>query len=322
MKFLTPQLKKILLLLLKLLVVGGAFYFIRNQLTEKDFNWDIISQTLQKTNAWILVSILLLLTFLNRFLEILKWQNLAKVVKPISIWESTKQVLIGITFGIVTPNGIGEYAGKAWFYDKKDAVKIVFLNAVCNGIQVIFSVTFGLIGTIYINSLHQFIDTKYILLFFGILTAIVLVILLVKNIRIKGYSLQTLFKSLNEIAKIIHRKNIGLALLRYLVLIHQYFILYTLFSVEIPYFVLLAVVASIYLLASSLPNFQAVDFALKGSVAIYLFSFFGVDGWIVTLVAALIWLLNLVIPISIGSIFLLIFNPKKDRTLHSAQTEL
>lgn len=201
MKFLSPQLKKFLLLLLKLLVVGGAFYFIKNQLTEKDFNWDIISQTLQKPNAWILVSILLLLTFFNRFLEILKWQNLAKVVKPISIWESTKQVLIGITFGIVTPNGIGEYAGKAWFYDKKDAVKIVFLNAVCNGIQVIFSVTFGLIGTLYINSLHQFIDAEYILLFFGILIAVILVILLVKNIRIKGYSLQTLFKSLNEIPK-------------------------------------------------------------------------------------------------------------------------
>lgn len=318
MKFLSPKLKKFLLLLLKLMVVGGAFYFIKNQLAEKDFNWNIVSQTLQQPNAWILVSMLLLLTFLNRFLEILKWQNLVQVVKPISIWESTKQVLIGITFGIVTPNGIGEYAGKAWFYDKKHAVKIVFLNAVCNGIQVIFSVAFGLIGTFYINSLHRFIDTKYILLFFGVLIALILVLFSVKNIRIKGYSLQTLFKSLNEIPKKIHRKNIFLALLRYFVLIHQYFILYTLFNVEIPYFVLLAVVASIYLLASSLPNFQAVDFALKGSIAIYLFGFFGVDGWIVTLVAALIWLLNLVIPISIGSIFLLLFNPKKDQTLHAA----
>lgn len=304
------------------MVVGGAFYFINNQLTEKDFNWDIISHNLQKPNAWLLVSILLMLTFLNRFLEILKWQNLAQVVKPVSVWESTKQVLIGITFGIVTPNGIGEYAGKAWFYDKKNAVKIIFLNAVCNGIQVFYSVLFGLIGTLYINSLHQFIATKYILLFFAIVSAVVVLIFSIKNVRIKGYSLQTLFKSLHEIPKQIHRKNIILALFRYLVLIHQYFILYTLFSVELPYFVLLAVVASIYLLASSLPNFQAVDFALKGSVAIYLFSFFNVDGWIVTLVAALIWLLNLVIPISIGSIFLLIFNPKKDRTLHSTQTEL
>lgn len=312
MKLLSPKMKQFLILLLKIAVVGGAFYFINKQLTEKDFDWEIIAKALHKPNAWFLVGILLLLTFLNRFIEILKWKNLAHTVKPISIWESTKQVLIGITFGIVTPNGIGEYAGKAWFYERKNTVKIIFLNAVCNGIQVVFSVSFGLIGTFYINSLYQFIATKYILLFFGVLIAVIVVFFSVKNIRIKGYSLQTLFKSLNEIPKTIHRKNIGLALLRYLVLIHQYFILYTLFHVEISYIVLLAVVASIYLLASSLPNFQAVDFALKGSVAIYLFSFFGVDGWIVTLVAALIWLLNLVIPISIGSIFLLIFNPKKN----------
>src|SRR5690554_3152580 len=93
-------------------------------------------------------------------------------------------------------------------------------------------------------------------------------------------------------------------------------ILFTLyfFEVEIPYIILLSVVASVYLLASSLPNFQAVDFALKGSVAIYLFGLFGVDSWVVTLVAALIWLMNLVIPISIGSVFLLIFNPKKKST--------
>lgn len=322
MKFLSPKIKQFLLLLLKLIVVGGAFYFINNQLAEKDFNWNIIYQTLQKPNAWILVLTLLILTFLNRFLEILKWQNLAQLVQPINIWESTKQVLIGITFGIVTPNGIGEYAGKAWFYRKKEVVKIVFLNAICNGVQVFFAVTFGLIGTLYINYLHKFIAPKYILLFFAILTTVILAILLVKNIRIKGYSLQTLFKSLNEIPQKIHRKNILLALLRYVVLIHQYFILYTLFSVEIPYFILLAVVASIYLLASSLPNFQAIDFALKGSIAIYLFGFFGVDSWIVTIVAALIWLLNLVIPISIGSIFLLIFNPKKRQNSHSAETEL
>lgn len=313
MKVLSPKIKQFLILLLKIIVVGLAFYFISDQLTQKDFNWAIISKALNKPNAWILISALLLLTFFNRFIEILKWQNLAQTVKPISVWESTKQVLIGITFGIVTPNGIGEYAGKAWFYDRKNAVEIIFLNAVCNGIQVVFSVAFGVIGTLYINSLHRFIPTEYIVLFFAILTAALLAILLVKNIRIKGYSLQTLFKSLNEIPKSIHRKNMALALVRYLVLIHQYFILYTIFNVEISYFVLLTVVASIYLLASSLPNFQAVDFALKGSVAIYLFSFFGVDGWAVTLVAALIWLLNLVIPISIGSVFLLLFNPKKDQ---------
>ena len=259
------------------------------------------------------------MTFLNRFIEILKWKNLAQIIEPISIWESTKQVLIGITFGIVTPNGIGEYAGKAWFYNRKNAGKIVFLNAVCNGIQVIYAVTFGLIGTLYVNYLHEFIPSTYIYLFFGGLLAAILIIFSIKNISIKGYSLQTIFTFLSEIPKEIHRKNIILAFLRYTVLVHQYYLLYRFFDVEIAYGTLLAVVASIYLLASSLPNFQAIDFALKGSVALFLFGFFGVNEWVIALVATSIWLLNLVIPISIGSVFLLLFNPKK-KSLNSTET--
>src|SRR5690606_35790217 len=311
MKFLTPKIKHFLSLLLKLIVVGLAFYFIQSQLAEKEWNWEIVEKQWEKPEAIFYLVGVLVLTFLNRFIEILKWKNLAQVIEPISVWESTKQVLIGITFGIVTPNGIGEYAGKAWFYPKKEAGKVVFLNAVCNGIQVIYSVLFGLIGTLYINSLHPFIPKKYLFIFFGGLFLAVLLLFSIKNIQIKGYSLQTLIDYLKNINASVHRKNIFLAFLRYVVLVHQYFVLYTLFGVDIPYFTLLAIVASIYLLASSLPNFQAIDFALKGSVAIYLFGFFGVDSWIVTVVAALIWLLNLVIPISIGSIFLLIFNPKK-----------
>ncbi len=311
MKFLSSKIKQFLVLLLKILVVGLAFYFIKNQLATKEFNWNLIQDTLQKPKAWLLVLLLPVLTFLNRFLEILKWQNLAKTVEKISIWQSTKQVLIGITFGIVTPNGIGEYAGKAWFYNKKFAGTIVFLNAVCNGIQVLFAVTFGILGTLYVNALHPFIPSNYIYLFLGILIVLIIFLRLFKNLSIKGYSLQTILNNLQQIPKKTHRKNMFLALMRYLVLVHQYFILYTLFNVQIPYLTLLAVVASIYLLASSLPNFQAIDFALKGSVAIYLFSFFGVNSWVVTLVAALIWLLNLVIPISLGSILLLLFNPKR-----------
>lgn len=321
MKFLTPKIKHFLSLLLKLIVVGLAFYFIQSQLAEKEWNWEIVEKQWEKPEAIFYLVGVLVLTFLNRFIEILKWKNLAQVIEPISVWESTKQVLIGITFGIVTPNGIGEYAGKAWFYPKKEAGKVVFLNAVCNGIQVIYAVAFGLIGTLYINHLHEFIATQYIYLFFGGLAAAVVLLFSIKSISIKGYSLQMIFKYLGEIRREIHLKNIALAFLRYLVLIHQYYILYRFFEVEIAYGTLLAVVTSIYLLASSLPNFQAVDFALKGSVAIFLFAFFGVNEWVIALVATSIWLLNLVIPILIGSILLLIYNPKKRAILDANQIQ-
>ncbi len=320
MKSRSPKIKQFLLHLLKLIIVGLAFYFISGQMAKKELNWNLFADLFNTPESVMLFAILLILTFLNRFLEILKWKNLAQILKPLSIWESTKQVLIGITFGIVTPNGIGEYAGKAWFYPRSQAGKVVFLNAVCNGIQVVFAVLFGLLGTLYVNMLHRFIPTYYLGLFLGICAMAALFIFYIKDFQIKGFSLQGLFSSLREIPRKIHQRNILLALLRYGVLLHQYFILYTLFQVNIPYMVLMAVVACIYLLASSLPNFQALDFALKGGIAVYLLGFFGVEGWVVPIVAASIWLLNLVIPVAIGSIFLLFFNPKKRQSLHSDET--
>jgi hypothetical protein len=68
---------------------------------------------------------------LNRYFEILKWQNLASYLKPISVSEATKQVLAALTADFL-PNGIGEYAGKALYYEKSETTKVV-PEPICNG---------------------------------------------------------------------------------------------------------------------------------------------------------------------------------------------
>lgn len=303
--------KQFFLLILKLLVVGLAFYFIQKQLSQKQIDWHLLSKALQQPQAGYYVAILLVLTFANRFIEILKWQSLASLIRKISVGQSTQQVLTAVTLGLFTPNGIGEYAGKALFYPKNKAVTVVFLNAVCNGVQVIYALSFGLLGVFYINHLHGFLPAYtwgILALLLALLTGVLYVL---RHKSIKGYSLTSLWESLQQIPRQKHIKNLVLAFLRYVVLLHQYYFLYRFFQIEIPYFTLLGVVAAVYLLASSLPNFQAVDFALKGSVALFLFGFFGVDEWVVTMVAGLIWLMNLVVPVSIGSVFVLFFKPKQ-----------
>lgn len=311
MKILNNKAKQFLTVIIKLSIIGLAFYFVKNQLAEKPLDFSILEKSFHQENAFYYISIILTLTFLNRFIEILKWRNLIQIIEKITIWESTKQVLSAITLGIFTPNGIGEYAGKALYYKKSDAGKVIFLNMICNGVQVIYAITFGLIGVFYINILHNFMPNIYFLYLILILVVVVILFLTIKNIEIKGYSLQSIFKYINEIKKEIHHKNLALAFFRYVVLVHQYYFLYKFFHVEIPYFILLGVVSAVYLLASSLPNFQILDFALKGSVAIFLFGLFGVNEWVIAIVATLIWLLNLVIPISIGSLFVLFYSPKK-----------
>jgi hypothetical protein len=52
-----------------------------------------------------------------------------------------------------------------------------------------------------------------------------------------------------------------------------------------------------------------LDFAVKGSVAVYFFGILGVNEWIVIFISTLMWFLNVVLPVVIGSYFVLNFKP-------------
>lgn len=312
MKILSDKTKQYLVLLVKILVVSVAFYYIYNQLSnDETLDFHILSEVISKPENYLAIFALLCLTFSNRFVEILKWQNLSSLIKPVSVGQATKQVLSALTLGIFTPNGIGEYAGKALYFDKKDTPRVIFLNMVCNGVQVILAIVFGLIGLSILNQFHEIIPNSYLYIAYTVIAVVLTLLFTVRNFAIKGYSIQTIVDLLNEIPKKKHRKNLALAVLRYASFTHQYVILYYLLGVEIPYFELLCAVSAIYLMASSLPNFQFLEFAVKGSIAMFIFTALGVNQWAVALVATMIWILNIVLPISIGSYFVLTFKVKK-----------
>jgi hypothetical protein len=297
--------KQLLVLLIKLLIVGCAFYFIYDQLANNNqLNWVLFLEKFNKNKSVLGISFLLLLSLLNRFIEILKWQNLVSFIKKISLFEATNQVLSALTAGLFTPNGVGEYAGKALFFEKAQTKNIIFLNLICNGVQVLVSLFFGIIGLFYLGYFKW--DLILIATIIGILT----LAFTLKKFDIKGYSIEKLIEKLNEIPRKIHQKNFYLAVCRYLVFSHQYYFLFLAFDVQLPYFTLMAAISSVYFLASSLPTFQFLDFAVKGSVALFFFGILGVNEWIVIFISTLFWFFNLVLPATIGSYFVLVFKHK------------
>ena len=304
--------KQFLVFTIKVLIVTGAFYFIYQQLANNDqLDWQKFIALFQKNQSIGGILFILSFSFLNRFFEILKWQNLVTHLRKISLSEATAQVLGALTAGLFTPNGLGEYAGKALFFEKSETKKIIFLNLICNGIQMILTIAFGIFGLMYFNANFNIITTKTVAVLFGVLLVVFLIIFSLKRIKIKGYSIEKLIHKINEIPKSIHQKNILLGLSRYLVFSHQYYFLFLAFDVHLPYLMLMSAITSIYFLASSLPTFQFLDFAVKGSVAVYFFGLLGVNEWIVVFISTLMWFLNVVLPVVIGSYYVLNFKLKK-----------
>ena len=144
--------KPYLLLLIKLIIVFGAFYFIFQKLN----NNQLLSLTQLKeqlsilfsNNIWLLL-VLLLFTDANWFLEIFKWKTLASIEKNLSFMDAFEQCLASLTTSIITPNRIGEYGAKALFFKKEKRKKIMLLNLVGNLSQLTATVFFGTIGLIF-----------------------------------------------------------------------------------------------------------------------------------------------------------------------------
>lgn len=308
MFILSHKSKQFLIAAAKFLVVGFAFYFIDSRLA--DNNWDSFNETLDRNFSALSILILLAFAFVNRFLEIVKWQNLISSFMKISLFESAKQVLGALTAAIFTPNGIGEYGAKALFYEKQYSRKVIFLNLLCNGAQMVITIIFGILGLLYFNSQYNIVGAKVIFWILLVSGLVFFMAFLMRKITIKGYSFEKTMRKISEIPKAINRKNMFLALCRYVVFSHQYYFILVIFNVELPYLTLMATICSIYFLASSLPTFQFVDFAVKGGVAIYFFGLLGVNEWIPVFATTMIWLLNVVLPVIFGSYFVISFKPK------------
>jgi len=300
--------KQLLIAVVKLLIVGGAFYFIYSQVVNNDkLDWEQFMVLFRKNQTVGGIQFILLLSFLNRFFEILKWQNLVRSFRKITLFDATKQVLGALTAGIFTPNGLGEYAGKALFFEKAVTKKIIFLNLICNGIQMLLTVVFGSLGLLYFNAQFNIITPQTVTIISILILLLFVLLFFIKKITIKGYSIEKLISEINRIPKLIHQKNIILGICRYIVFSHQYYFLFLAFDVDLPYLILMSAITSIYFLASSLPTFQFLDFAVKGSVAVYFFGLLGVNEWIVVFITTLMWFLNVVLPVIIGSYFVLNF---------------
>tara|TARA_R110001632_G_scaffold42605_4_gene107885 strand:+ start:7762 stop:8571 length:810 start_codon:yes stop_codon:yes gene_type:complete len=257
------------------------------------------------------ITFLSFLTIINWVLEIAKWKVLTKKVKNISWFEATKQSLASLTFSLITPNRIGEYGAKALYFKKEKRKEILLLNFTGNFYQLISTIIFGLVGILYLIDYFSFsfITLKNTsILFAGIGVSFLLIHFLQKKFEQVG-------RWITKVKDALKLKNnmpvLFLSLLRYLVFSHQFYFLIRIFTIDISYWNAMAGIASMYLIASLIPMLSIFDFVLKGSVAIFVFSFFEINPMLILSITTSMWVFNFAFPAIIGSYFVLQFKPVK-----------
>lgn len=304
--------KNLALWLIKIVIVCAVFVFLYVQLKNKTDELQNFYHYFLNTISLQATAIIVCFSFLNWTLEILKWQNLVSVIQPISFKEAAKQSLSGMTLSVFTPNGIGDYGAKILYFEKAKTQTVLLLNFLANGVQMAFTTLFGLVGLAYFMLQFSVHAGLYWSVGLGLLItfSFFLALYFLRHKDFWGYTLQQFLVETQQISTTIHLKNGIYGLLRFLVFCHQYAYILYLLNVNLPYPEVMATLFVMYLTASVIPNFQIADVALKGSIAIYLFSLQGVSEWPIVLTAFTMWLFNYILPSLIGSYFVLKYQPQ------------
>lgn len=311
--------KQFFFVLIKLSIVVAAFYFIYQKLANNnELQFSVFIDFLSKNRLFSTKNIifLLILSFFNWFLEILKWQDLVIPIKKISFKNATEQSLGALTASLFTPNRIGEYGAKAIYYTKNYRKRIMLMNLISNMLQMSITVILGIIGFCFFISSYSININPY-KLFIILIISIVLITLITFGIKkskftIKGVSFEKIKDFILDFPK--NRIVLGwlLSLLRYAIFSFQFYFLLIIFKTEITYFNAMACITTMYLLASIIPSIFIFDVVIKGSFAVYLFAFLGVNELSILSIITIMWLLNFVLPSSIGSYYVINFKlPEK-----------
>lgn len=306
--------KQFFFALIKLSIVVGAAYFCYTKLTENpDLNFHTFWNFLIEKQVFTLKNglILLALTILNWIFEILKWQQLVSYILPITFFEATKQSLAALTASLITPNRIGDYAAKAVYFKKGNRTKILLMNLLANINQMSVTTLFGVIGLV-LFWINYDLDVSPIRLGrFAVVVALVGFLSLFgirqTNFKFRGFHLLKIVNYLKKLPSNLHLKIGMFSLIRYLIFSFQFYMLLTLFGVEVSYYKAMIVISSMYLLASIIPTFFVLDVIVKGSIAAYLFGVVGVNAFTILSIITVMWILNFMLPSAIGSFYVLRF---------------
>lgn len=311
---LTPKAKQYLLASLKILVLAFTFGYIFIKLNSTQglsFSEFITNLTPKSATAGYALLFFLILAAANWFFEILKWQSVVSVVEKIDFKTAVKQSLAALTVSLATPNRIGEYGAKIYFFEASKRKKILLLNLYSNINQMLVTTFFGGIGLFYFVQRFniQYSSKNILIAGFGIAILLIAAYFLKRKELKNGFSIVKTITFFRNIPNTIKFKTLLFSVLRYIIFSSLFYFLLAFFSAEIGILEATPLIFTMYLLVSIVPTIFIFDVVVRGGVAIWLFSFVGVSELTILSTVLAMWLLNFVIPSLLGSFYVLTYQP-------------
>ncbi len=249
---------------------------------------------------------------INILLEAKKWHLLAGSAQSLSYGSALAGVLAGLSFSIITPNRIGEYPGRIMYLKRKNTFRLISVSILGAVAQMFTLFLYGLLGLVYYNiAFPGTIEKVTLLVCFVVTAGIGLVYLQFENWlpllqKIKWFRKFKIFGQL--LRRFTTRQQLtilGISILRFGVFTAQYLFLSRWMHVDIPLTEGFCMSALFFWVIAIIPSIALAELGERGQVSLYLFHHLSPNTVGILGATVGLWLLNLILPSIVGSVFLL-----------------
>lgn len=284
-------------------------------------SWDAIKVSFTGPQAWKIWMVAFLM-LVNWGLEARKWQVLIMHIQKMRFLRAFRAIFSGQAMGFITPNRVGEYAGRIVYLDEGNRLRGIALSAVGSLAQTIVTFVMGIIGLVYmyktiVSELPQMqgLQTFWLMgLTYVLIAVTVLLILFYYNLswvtkvfeRIPFVAKYSFFiQKLEDLHNRELTRILNLSLARYVIFILQYLLLLQVFDVDIVWWQAASLVCVQFLVMAIVPSITLAELGLRGQVSIALLGLLSANKLGIIATSAVIFLINLIIPALAGSLLIL-----------------
>jgi hypothetical protein len=279
-------------------------------------SWLFIRQNFGSVKMFLLAGAMVLIP-VNWGLEAFKWKLSIAHLQYVSFKNSFRAVLSGLSFSVTIPNRIGEYLGRIFYLQHGQRLKAVSATIISSFSQLLITLIAGIAGLLLIKNLMVGVLMSALVfrfIIYGLTGTTLVLLLLYFNIAgsaglfkrwIKNQKYIYLVDALAYFNYSLLVKMLIISLIRYIVFLIQYFLVFHFFEVNLSAIIISEAMSVVFLFMAIVPSIALIEIGLRGEACIKIIGLFSGNALGISLTSVTIWLLNLILPAIAGSLFLL-----------------
>jgi hypothetical protein len=335
MKMQKTKIRKTINYLIRALIIVVTYGFIYRQVfIERKLPEiiDVFNNMMGRNNAWMMLTLILILMLINWSLESVKWRLLIAKIENVSFLRSFKAVLTGVSVSIFTPNRTGDYLGRVFILKKGNHVEGILITLIGSFSQLVVTLSLGLFC--FLTFCDQYLQVsdrvrEYLLISMILLVPCIVFVLLLFYFQIRIFTdfiaryLPQKWERFTNYSRIFAKYSakdlfivLMLSLLRYLIFSTQFFLLLRIFGADLPLIQGMILIPVIYLIMAVVPSIALIDLGIRGTVSVFIIGLYfrnagfqpGFADIDILTSSSVLWFVNLIIPAILGTFF--VFNLK------------